>query len=109
MALKQFLQESKTVFSLAVLGNTSADLDSVVGSITLAYYLHKVRYSQHKHLAVTPVINSLRDDLPLRLEVAKALSDEGLEFEDLLVFSDIDWTDKQIVLFDHNSMNPSQT
>lgn len=41
MALKLFLHECKTAYSYVVLGNISADLDSVVGSIALAYYLSK--------------------------------------------------------------------
>lgn len=67
---RQFLKECKSVFVgtdapiRLVLGNTSADMDSVVGSLGLAYYL-----SLKTGNLWTPVINCTKDQLRLKVEI----------------------------------------
>jgi len=60
--LRAFLRESKTLLCNTetpvrlVMGNTSADMDSVVGSLSLAYYLSKKTGE-----IWTPVVNCSKD------------------------------------------------
>jgi len=67
---RNFLQESKKLISSSeapvrlVLGNMSADMDSVVGSLGLAYYL-----SLKTGNIWTPVINCRSDQLRLKVEI----------------------------------------
>lgn len=67
---RKFLLESKNLLISSedpvrlVLGNTSADMDSVVGSLGLAYYL-----SLKTGNIWTPVINCRSDQLRLKVEI----------------------------------------
>jgi inorganic pyrophosphatase/exopolyphosphatase len=46
------------------LGNVSADMDSVIGSMTLSYYYY-LKYDK----SYIPVININKDEFPLRLDI----------------------------------------
>ncbi len=67
---RKFLQDSKNLLINSetpvrlVLGNMSADMDSVVGSLGLAYYL-----SLKTGNIWTPVINCRSDQLALKVEI----------------------------------------
>ncbi len=63
-----------------VLGNTSADMDSVVGSMGLAYYL-----SLKTGNLWTPVINCKRDQLRLKVEIQLHLVENcGINLDELI-------------------------
>ena len=47
-----------------VMGNVSVDMDSVVGSMVLAYY-YFLKYDQ----VYVPVINCTRDFFPMKLDI----------------------------------------
>ena len=53
-----------------VMGNTSCDMDSVVGAITLAYY-----YTKKTGETFVPVINCKADEFQYRLEIAMHMND----------------------------------
>ena len=53
-----------------VMGNTSCDMDSAVGAITLAYY-----YTTKLNQPYVPVINCKKDEFQYRLEIAMHMSD----------------------------------
>ena len=55
-----------------VMGNTSCDMDSVVGALTLGYYY--TRKSKEGHLFV-PVINANAADFYCNLEITMHLED----------------------------------
>lgn len=65
-----------------VMGNTSGDMDSIVGAISLAYYLtlkHKEEW--------TPIVNCARVDFPLKVEIFKHLiQDCKLNIDEDLLF-----------------------
>lgn len=91
-----------------VLGNVSADMDSVFGALVLAYCLSEVRNRQIRGVSVLPVVNIPRQDLQLRTEVVAVLSEAGLS-PDLLTFvAEVDLADKGVILYDHNQLAHEQ-
>ena len=66
-----------------VLGNVSNDMDSVIGSMTLAYYYHL-----KAEKAYVPVINVLKQNFPLRLEIIEHLHSTLLADQDDLKLDD---------------------
>lgn len=96
-----------------VLGNESADLDSVVSAIVRAYHLFLIKENNNIYL---PFINIFREELGLRRDVQYLL-------ENLCIFADdLSFIDDQISLnfiyklnklnlhlVDHNELNPDQS
>ncbi|KEG10685.1 putative acidocalcisomal exopolyphosphatase [Trypanosoma grayi] len=91
-------------------------MDSVIGSIYLAFYLEKNNDLGKKYYI--PTLNFEKEDLPLRNDVAKLLSLHGVATEN--VFSVIgrpgmpDYIDLQkvapeVILYDHNKLISSQS
>lgn len=74
-----------------VLGNPTADMDSCIGSILLAYYYHQ-------QTPTAPVINFQRHLFSSHFEVLDALPN----WEQLLFLGDLDVQKYEIVLYDHN-------
>ncbi|PIA17285.1 DHH phosphoesterase [Coemansia reversa NRRL 1564] len=76
-----------------VLGNESADLDSMVSSISLAYALSSEQEKSNITAAI-PVINTNRSDMALRPEcgllLRTTLAAEGGRLEDLTFIDDFD-------------------
>ncbi|KAJ2800649.1 Exopolyphosphatase [Coemansia guatemalensis] len=76
-----------------VLGNESADLDSMVSSISLAYALSSEQEKSMSNAAI-PVINTNRSDMALRPEcgllLGATLAAEGGRLEDLTFIDDFD-------------------
>ncbi|KAH8172207.1 DHHA2 domain-containing protein [Sarocladium implicatum] len=68
-----------------VIGNESADLDSLCSAIVLAY----MRTHTPPHTLHIPLSNLPRDDLSLRPEMTAALNHAGLAPSDLLTLSDL--------------------
>lgn len=115
-SIASFLKMSQEAAKIAqpltvVLGNESGDLDSVIGSISLAYVLN----TSFKFGTTVPVLNFDPQDLPLRSDVNKFLSLYGITKNMLLTaekscrdnesFVDIANEEIQIILFDHNRMS----
>lgn len=100
-----------------VIGNEAADLDSMICSLFLAYYLSR----NSKDSKVIPVINIPKEDLVLRTETTWLFKAHGLEKpEELLIFyPDIEqMLDKRIkeapgnlkvILVDHNRLAEHQS
>ena len=109
-----FLKEAKDLIKsplkpvLVVLGNESVDLDSAVSSVSLACHLNQFPKSQllvkrTEKFTVAPVINSSRDDLPLKTEVVFWLKKHGIDIDNLLCRDEIDLKSvENFVLVDHH-------
>ncbi|KAJ2829591.1 Exopolyphosphatase [Coemansia sp. 'formosensis'] len=82
-----------------VLGNESADLDSMVSSLALAYALSQTQSP------VIPVINARREDLALRPDCAQLLKDElpALTFIDDIDLRSLAQRPLDVWLVDHNA------
>jgi inorganic pyrophosphatase/exopolyphosphatase len=93
-----------------VLGNPSADMDSVVGAIALSWF-----YGEGKPLKYTPVINCLRSEIKLRIEIMEHLSKLGMNenfvnenilfIDDLLKTEDATSNVESVGLVDFNELN----
>jgi len=67
------------------MGNTSGDMDSIVGSMGLAYYLTLLTNE-----VWTPVVNCSREDLQLKTEIYCHLIDDcKLKIEDMLFWDEL--------------------
>ena len=91
-----------------VMGNTSCDMDSVIGALTLGYFY--TRKSAEGHLFV-PVINCNKDDFYCNLEIAMHLEDCKVPQDDLFFWDTFKATYKpeqvaEVVLVDHNVLDP---
>lgn len=86
-----------------VMGNESADLDSIICALLLSY-----GYALQDKCAVIPVINCAREDYRLRTESYGLLKRYDIDAGDLIFFEDLpaDWLDSpgklSITLVDHN-------
>ncbi|KAM3512377.1 hypothetical protein MY11210_003943 [Beauveria gryllotalpidicola] len=85
-----------------VVGNESADLDSLCSAVVLAYIRSHIA---PKRLHI-PLSNLPRDDLALRNELGPVLAKADLEVSDLITLSELpqelDPKDTEWVLVDHN-------
>jgi hypothetical protein len=63
------------------MGNVSVDMDSVVGSLTLAYY-YNLKYKQ----MYLPVVNCKRSFFPIKLDINMHLNEHKVP--DLIFFAD---------------------
>ena len=66
-----FLKQAKTLNSSPirlVMGNTSGDMDSIIGAMSLAYFLTLKTKQQW-----TPVVNCHESDFKLKVEIYKHL------------------------------------
>ncbi|KAI5464926.1 hypothetical protein BGZ63DRAFT_350566 [Mariannaea sp. PMI_226] len=86
-----------------VVGNESADLDSLCSAVVFAY----LRSNTPPHALHIPLSNLPRADLGLRTEMTFVLNSVGLSPSDLLTLSDIpdlDPEDTNWLLVDHNCL-----
>ena len=88
-----------------VMGNTSCDMDSVVGALTLACY-----YSKKTGELFVPVINCKKDEFYCRLEIAMHMDDCQISRENLFfydTFRELYSAEKvtEVVLVDHNILD----
>ncbi|KAL2204736.1 DHH phosphoesterase [Sarocladium strictum] len=93
---------SRTNPLMFVIGNESADLDSLCSAILLAY----MRTHTPPHTLHIPISNLPRDDLSLRPEMTATLSHAGLAPSDLLTLSelpDLENLSSRWLLVDHNA------
>ncbi|KAH8765568.1 hypothetical protein F5883DRAFT_101854 [Diaporthe sp. PMI_573] len=93
-----------------VVGNESADLDSLCSAVMFAYLRS---HTQPKYTLHIPLANIPRQDLPLRPELTKALGYAGVAAEDLLTLTDLEEVvethglepkDTRWLLVDHNAL-----
>ncbi|KAJ3507989.1 hypothetical protein NM208_g15884 [Fusarium decemcellulare] len=86
-----------------VVGNESADLDSLCSALVYAY----IRSHTPPHTLHIPLSNLPRDDLALRTEMNAVLKHAGLSLKDLLTLSelpDLKPEETSWLLVDHNSL-----
>lgn len=101
----------------AVLGNESGDLDSVIGSICLAFFLNQ--QPNFRLPPAVPVLNFDPHEICLRTDVHKFLQLYDISHElfltadkscnNLTSFLDISKCDISLVLFDHNRLITSHS
>jgi exopolyphosphatase len=97
----------------AVLGNQSADLDSVVSPLMYAHY--RQRLNDREDPPVVPFINTRSSHLHLRPEVVFWLDASGVDPRNLVFADSVDLKRSagkgglQVTLVDHNELPPSQS
>lgn len=89
------------------MGNTSGDMDSIVGALGMAHYL-----TLRTNKMWVPLVNCNKDELKLKPEIWGHLIDEcRLDIEDLLFFDElISYNRKyeEFGLIDHNKLDMEQ-
>lgn len=90
-----------------VIGNESADLDSLCSAIALAYLR---THSPPNHTLHIPLANLYRPDLALRPEFGAVLRRAGLQLDDVLTLTELEQADfrpedSRWVLVDHNVLS----
>lgn len=97
-----------------VMGNESADLDSIISSITYAYLLKQESPSQQTGLYI-PLMNIFREEIVLRKDVLYVFDILNIAIDDLVFLDDnvpLNELLKQkrlsLNLVDHNVLKPSQ-
>ena len=93
-----------------VMGNTSCDMDSVVGALTLGYYY--TRKSTDGQLFV-PVINCNANDFFCNLEITMHLQDCKIAQDDLFFWDTFKATYtaeqvSEVIIVDHNILDVTQ-
>lgn len=93
-----------------VMGNESADLDSIISSIAYAYLLQK----EHPSDVYVPLLNIVKSDIPLRKDALYLFESNHILLDDVLFLNDVEF-DKlyahdlfRLNLVDHNTLKPSQ-
>ncbi|KAM4629984.1 exopolyphosphatase PRUNE1-like [Polymixia lowei] len=114
--MEAFLQSSSTAVKACsqgntpfhvVLGNESCDLDSVMSSLALAYFLSRTA-SVPGSSVVVPVLNILQSEFRLRSDIIFLLKEAGISTQSLLFRDQLDLAglhdDKRLdlTLVDHN-------
>ncbi|KAM5345205.1 hypothetical protein ACJ41O_011067 [Fusarium nematophilum] len=113
LSLSSFLAAARTALTAPaaqrkcpltfVVGNESADLDSLCSALVYAY----IRTHSPPHTLHIPLSNLSREDLALRTEMTAVLKHAGLSLKDLLTLSelpDLQPEDTRWLLVDHNSL-----
>lgn len=110
MELKNFLKEAKATvkantIAQVVVGNESADLDSIISANLLAY-----TYSKMGVKNIIPLINIKKQDYKLRTESYGLLKRYDIDENDLIFIDDINATivskpgDLKVIVVDHNKL-----
>ena len=104
--------EGQTHKLRVVMGNTSCDMDSAIGSLALAYYYSVL--SEGTELWV-PVINSSKNDFYVNLEIVQHLADCKIDKDELFYYDqfrelcpnadDVE----EVALIDHNILDVAQS
>jgi exopolyphosphatase len=108
--LQQAIKDQST--ASFVIGNESADLDSITCALVYGYLQSSQPQSRRSNAMTIPVVNIPAVDLPLRPELTTLLRHAGLKPSDLITLDDLgepplpltetDWT-----LVDHNALTGS--
>ncbi|XP_018327248.1 exopolyphosphatase PRUNE1 isoform X2 [Agrilus planipennis] len=94
-----------------VMGNESCDLDSMVSTLALSYYLYKKVYDPNK-VIVVPLLNINSEELSWRTENCFVLKKIQLDKENLIYRNNIDLEEIQtkktlsVSLVDHHVLKP---
>eukprot|EP00047_Mylnosiga_fluctuans_P022284 m.117200 g.117200 ORF g.117200 m.117200 type:complete len:370 (+) comp9202_c0_seq12:34-1143(+) len=118
--LRVFLERAATQFpawrerAVVVLGNESADLDSIACALVHSHVLQQL--SKDPACPIFPVVNAPRADMKLRTEALGALAAAGIDWSALLYVDDALGRMRElqkenklsIVLVDHNQLAVSQ-
>jgi exopolyphosphatase len=72
-----------------VIGNSSADFDSIFGSLIYAFFL-----TSQLGQTYLPIIDCNKTDIPLRFDVNFIMKRLNIDYHKLLYTSDIDYLDK---------------
>jgi inorganic pyrophosphatase/exopolyphosphatase len=109
---KTYLKDTRAAFLRAdaslnlVMGNTSGDMDSIVGALGLAYYLTLKTNTQW-----TPVVNCKRNELKLKVEIFQHLIvDCEISLDDMIFWDELSplkVSINEICLIDHNKIDSS--
>ena len=110
MELKSFLAEAKSTvqannIAQIVVGNESADLDSIISANLLAYAYHKMGVEH-----IIPLINIKKQDYKLRTESYGLLKRYNIDENDLIFIDEIDEaiiknaSDIKVIVVDHNKL-----
>ena len=110
MELKNFLKQAKYLLtnnsiSKVVVGNESADLDSVISAILLAY-----AYSEMGEVDIIALINCKKEDYKLRTESYGLLKRYDIDESDLIFIDDINVSliqepkQLEVIIVDHNKL-----
>eukprot|EP00898_Chlorokybus_atmophyticus_P005388 jgi/Chlat1/5850/Chrsp4S06231 len=100
---------SGTAQCTVVLGNESADLDSMVAAITYAYLLHFLKQKTEDAGVAVPVINCPRADFPLRTEAAELFKELKIDTTAFVELSKVHAAGNlKLVLVDHNKLSSAQ-
>ncbi|XP_057292799.1 exopolyphosphatase PRUNE1-like [Hydractinia symbiolongicarpus] len=93
-----------------VIGNESADLDSIISAIVYAFYLHeKVRKQNGKDIYV-PVVCIPEEDMHLRTEVIVLFQKCGIDLKDIVYINEVNFLacltsyTVNVTLVDHNDV-----
>jgi exopolyphosphatase len=105
-ALLSSPSSSRTKPLTFVIGNESADLDSLCSALALAYLR---THTPPNHTLHIPLANLHRPDLALRPELGAVLHRAGVQLDDLLTLSELEQAhvkpeDTRWVLVDHNAL-----
>lgn len=96
-----------------VMGNESADLDSIVSSIAYAYLLNEDKNEGNRQ-SYFPLLNLRREEIALRKDALYLFQLMGISLEDLLFLDDVvldglfAQNKLRLNLVDHNLLRPSQ-
>ncbi len=94
--------------TMVMLGNESADLDSMASSIAYGYLL----YRQSPGETILPVMPIPRADFKLRTEAVYVFREAGISLDSLVFFDELEFgelmnADTSLFLLDHNILAPS--
>lgn len=94
------------------MGNTSCDVDSAIGALTLSYYYTKKSGGEQVWV---PVINSPRKDFFCNLEITQHLKDCEISQDELYFYDEFreQYPDpssvEEVALIDHNILDVTQS
>ncbi|OZJ02362.1 hypothetical protein BZG36_04474 [Bifiguratus adelaidae] len=112
MSINAFLAQSKahlaeTTDVCLVIGNESADLDSVISAVTFCFLAHHLKHSLSAKRYI-PIIHIPSQDLHLRPELVYVLEKLGIEPQHLVCLDTlsraVNGVPKDIILVDHNKL-----
>jgi exopolyphosphatase len=111
--LKAKKQIKSDLFQHIVMGNESADLDSIVSASMYAYFLR--HQSSRNDINIVPLINTRSSEISLRPEVIFLFANTGLDIENL-AFQDCLHPEEfhmagrlKLTLIDHNELAHAQS
>lgn len=111
MKVNNFLSQTKAVFDSlvkkrVVIGNQSADIDSIVSSISMAFYLTS---KQADSVPYVPIINSSKSLIKTKKECMFLFDYWSIDVERDLVFIN-EWKNEvdEVILVDHNELDSKE-